>query len=105
MSKAERIAQLEDLVKAARDALFPYVWALHWHVRGPVQEAEPPEIDLPLDEEPEYSLAVTEADMARAQQAFERLESALSNLDDLHADIDVRPLAFGGDGGDIPSQG
>jgi hypothetical protein len=75
---AERIAQLEDLVKAARDALFPYVWALHWHVRGPVQEAEPPEIDLPLDEEPEYNLAVREEDVARAQQVFERLERAIS---------------------------
>jgi hypothetical protein len=47
-TEAERIAQLEDLVKAARDALFPYVWAPHWHVRSPVVEAEPPEIDLVL---------------------------------------------------------
>jgi hypothetical protein len=90
-TEAEWIAQLEDLVKAARAALLPYVWAPHWHVRDPVVEAEPQEIDLPLDEEPEYHLAVTEADVARTQQVFEQLEmeSGLSNLDDLHTGIDV----------------
>ena len=65
-------------MKAARDALFPYVRAPHWHVRDLVVGAELPEIDLPPGEEPEYNLAVTEADVARAQQVFERLERAIS---------------------------
>ena len=72
-------------VKAARDALFPYVRAPHWHVRDLVVGAELPEIDLPLDEEPEYNLAVTEADMARAQQVFERLERALGDQHPIRA--------------------
>lgn len=71
---AERIARLEALLLAAGAALFPYVWAPHWLVSGPAPaEAEPLEgLGMP-DEAADYHLQVTEADMVRAQEVYERL--------------------------------